>query len=177
MPKSTFVTCCLCLTIFMFGLEAASAPPPADKPLDKLAVLDPLVGSWVQAVDHYSARQECKWILNKQFLEIDTHIHWPGQPPSSWRTLMTYDQTSDCYRQWKFSDNGAVSTEQGTWNENTAELNLSGHLPNGNDSESCFQICHDNSIKFYVREFVDEKHTRLNTIGLTLDRVHPTKKK
>ena len=177
MPQPTFAMCCLCLTILTFGMEAACAPPPADEPLDKLAVLDRLVGSWVFRPDSqdFSARQECKWILNKQFLEIDTHVICAGQPPSSWRTLISYDQTSHCYRQWKFSDKGVVSTEHGTWNEDASELNLSGRTPSGNDSISSIKIYDDNEISFDVREFVDEKHTKLNSVMFHLSRVTPTK--
>lgn len=173
-PQPTFATCCIWLTIVMVG----SAAPPADEPLTKVAVLDPLVGSWVfrpDAQDGFSARQECKWILNKQFLEIDTHVLCPGHPPSSWRTLITYDQTSKCYRQWKFSDKGVVSTEHGAWNEKTSSLNLSGRTPNGNDSNSKIEIIDDNTMIFEVREFLDEKHTEMAMVMFTLSRVPPTK--
>lgn len=176
--QPTLATCCIWLTIVMVGSPAACAAPPADELLAKFAVLDPLVGSWVfrpDAQDGFSARQECKWILNKQFLEIDTLVLRPGHPPSSWRTLITYDQTSKCYRQWKFSDNGVVSTENGAWNENTATLKLSGRTPNGNDSESSVKIIDDNKMIFDVREFLDEKHTQMGVVRFTLSRVPPTK--
>ncbi len=65
-PKPTLATCCIWLTILMFGSPAACGAPPADGPLPKLAVLDPVVGSWVFGAgkqDGFSARQECKWIL------------------------------------------------------------------------------------------------------------------
>lgn len=183
-PPPTLATRCLWLTILMVGSPPAWAAPPADESLTKLAVLDPLVGSWVfkpEQPDGFSARQECKWILNKQFLEIDTHVLLPGQPPASWRTLITYDETSNCYRQWKFSDKGVVSTEQGAWNENKSSLkkksslNLSGRTPNGNDSKSKFEIIEDNSMIVEVSEFLDDKHTRMATVRFTLRRVPPKK--
>jgi len=161
----------------MFASPACGAPP-TDEPLAKLAVLDPLVGSWVfrpDAQDGFSARQECKWILNQQFLEIDTHVLRPGHPPSSWRTLITYDQSSNCYRQWKFSDKGVVSTEHGGWNEKTSTLKMSGPTPNGNDSQSSIEIIDDNTLDVVVREFLDEEHTRMAVVRFTLSRVLPTK--
>jgi len=162
----------------MVGGPAACAEPPTDEPLTELAVLDALVGSWVfrpDAQDGFSARQECKWILNEQFLEIDTQVLRPGHPPSSWRTLITYDKTGNCYRQWKFSDNGDVSTAHGAWNEKASTLKLSGRTPNGNDEESITEITNDNTMIFGVHEFLDEKHTRMAGVRFTLSRVPPRK--
>jgi len=173
-PQTTFAMCCIWFTILMFGRPAVGGAPPADEPLAKLAVLDPLVGSWMfgaEKQDGFSARQECKWILNKRFLEIATQVLRPGHPPSSWRTLITYDKTGDCYRQWKFSDNGAVSTAHGAWNENTSSLILSGRTPNGNDEESSVKIIDDNTMIFAVREFLDDKHTRVVVVRFALQRV------
>lgn len=176
-PQPTFSTYCIWLTILMFGSPAACAEPPTDEPLSELAVLDPIVGSWVfrpDAQDGFSARQECKWILNKQFLEIDTEVLRPGQAASSWRTLITYDKANHCYRLWKFSDNGVVSTEQGAWNEKTSTLKLSGRTLIGNDSESKI-IIDDNEMYFGVREFFDEEPPRIAATFFILSRVPPTK--
>ncbi|MFN0197979.1 MAG: DUF1579 family protein [Planctomycetaceae bacterium] len=179
-PQPTFAMCCIWLTILMVGSPAACAEPPKDEPLTELAVLEPLVGSWGLRPDapldgfSVSVRQECKWILNKQFLEIDTHLLLPGHPPSSWRTLITYDQTSNCYRQWKFSDNGDVSTAHGAWNEKTSSLILSGRTPNSNGSKSKIEIIDDNTMRFDMREFLDDTNARMATISFTLSRVPPT---
>lgn len=175
-PQLTLAMCCIWFASPMFASSAACAAPPADDPPTELAVLDALVGSWVfqrDAQDGYSARQECKWILNKQFLEIDTHLARPGHVPSSWRTLIGYDRASNCYRQWKFADSGDVSTAHGTWNEKTSTLRLSGRTPNGNDELSSVKLIDDNAIQVSVTEIVsDEKRA---VVMFTLRRVPPQK--
>lgn len=173
-PLRAFAMCGIWFAILVFGGAAACAAPPADESLTKLGVLDSLVGSWVFGVekqDGFSARQECKWVLNRQFLEIDTQVFRAGHPPASWRTLVTYDKIDDCYRQWKFSDTGVVSTAQGAWNEDALSLILSGRTPNGNDEESSVKILDDDTMIVAVREFLDEERTRMAVIRFTLRRV------
>ncbi|MEO2034563.1 MAG: hypothetical protein ABGZ35_21005 [Planctomycetaceae bacterium] len=177
-PQLRISTYCIWLTSFVLGIEAACAAPPADEPLNQLAVLDALVGSWVfrpDAQDGFSARQECKLILNKQFLEIDTHVLRPRHAPASWRALITYDQTGNCYRQWKFSDNGDVSTAHGAWNENTSTLKLSGRSPNGNDSKTSVEIIDGKMMIVSVSEVMsDDKRA---VVRFTLGRAPPTEDK
>ncbi len=174
MAQPTLTVYCSWFAILMFGSEAVHAAPPTVEPLDRLSVLDPFVGSWVFQLDKkesFSARQECRWILNKQFLTIDTQVIRPGQAPISWRTLITYDKTCGCYRQWKFSDNGTVSTAKGTWNENSSILKLSGRTANGHIEELRLEMIDDNTIILNVREFLDDKQTRADVIGLMLRRL------
>jgi hypothetical protein len=156
---------------------ATRAAGPTDEPVTKLAVLDRLVGSWVFAdhtQDGFSARVESRWILNNQFLEIDAQVLRAGHPPFSWRTLIGYDTLNDSYRQWKFTDKGVVSTQEGAWNQASSTLNLSGRTPNGHDSESRLRIIDDHTIEVHLREFLDENQTRMFLVALTLDRVPTT---
>lgn len=162
------------LIIFMLGSSAVCAEPPADAPHPELSVLESFVGSWLFETEKqvgFSARQECRWILNKQFLEIDTQVLLPGHPPSSWRMLITYDKADACYRQWKFSDDGTVSTAHGTWDDDTSTLTLSGRASSGNHEESRIALIEDNMMVFAVREFLDDKRTRMSVVRFTLNRV------
>lgn len=173
-PQPRLGTCCVWLILLVVGVPAFCAEPAKEEPLPELVALDRLVGAWVfqpDAVDGFSARQECKWILNRHFLEIDTRLLRPGHPPASWRTLVTYDKTANCYRQWKFSDQGIVSTEQGTWDEKKSTLKLTGRTPLGNESESRFKIVDDDTLQVDVREYLDQQRSRIAVVSLTLSRV------
>ena len=59
----------------------------------------------------------------------------------------------------------------GAWNEDTSSLMMSGRAPNGNDEESRVEIIDDNTMIFAVREFLDDKHTRMAVVRFTLRRV------
>ncbi len=176
MDKSqlAFATGCFLLTLFALGHDPTRAAPPTDELLDQRAVLDRLVGSWVlesEAKHGLSACQECKWILNKRFFQIDTKLTGVRSPSSAWRTIIEYDQENRCFQQWKFSDNGEVNTARGTWNEKTSSLVLSGRTPNGNDSESKIEIVDDKTIVISEREFLDDEHTRIGVVRFVLGRV------
>ena len=178
MSQRRIAAYCMWLTVVMLSRPLVGEEPSTEAPPTELAVLDALVGSWKlqSAADvGISARQECQWILNRQFLEIDTHVHFQGQPPSFWRTLISYDTTDNCYRQWKFSGDGDVSTATGAWNRKTSALKLTGRTRNGNAEESRIRIINDRTMEVDVREFLDEQHTRMAAVAITLDRVPSTK--
>ena len=171
----TTAVCCLWIAMIVnFANPATCVEPAADQPLNGIAVLDCLVGSWIFTQDGFSASQECKWILNRQYLEIDTHVLIEGQATSSWRTLIASEQATGRYRQWRFSDNGVVSVEDGAWNESNSTLTLTGHHVAGHDSESTIKVLDDNTIEVNVREVLDDKDTRRHSVLLNLSRVPPT---
>lgn len=176
MRRTMLTKCCTWLAVLTFASPLVVAAPPADQPSDELAVLEPLVGSWVFGEvegNGFSARQEYRWILDKQFLEIDTQVFRPGHPTSSWRTLVGYDQEEECYRQWRFSDGGAVSTASGEWDADTSTLRLTGRTSDGHDSESAFKIMGDDAVMTTVREYLDDNHTRMSVARFMLTRVDP----
>lgn len=174
MPGVNFATCWSWFTVLVLLTSAARAVPPGEDVRGELAVLDSLVGSWVLRPDDqhgFSARQECRWILKNQFLEIDTHVTHAGHV-SSWRTLLSYDRTNHCYRQWMFSDKGDVSTAHGAWDESRSTLKLSGSTANGNDLQSSVKVVDDKTLIVTVSEMIS--NDQRTVVRLTLTRVAPT---
>ncbi len=175
-PQFAFSACCFWLTIFAFDGERICAASPAGRQRDELAVFDRFVGAWVfppRSEHSFSAHLECKWILNKQFLQVDTKLIDATNTSTSGRTLIDYNQKKNCYRQWKFSDSGDVITAHGTWNEKATSLVLSGRKPNGNENESTIEFVDGNTIVFGEREFLDGEPPRVGVVRFVLSRVSP----
>jgi hypothetical protein len=178
-PRPTLAICFVWLAVATWLNPLTHADPPAEGTLDGDEVLARLVGSWA-APEHKDdtscIRQECQWTLNKKFLEIKTFVDIKPHPPKTWRTLIAYESTDSSYRLWRFSDDGVVTTERGTWNSKWKTVNFEGRTSTGRDSHSSLRLGAD-SMERAVFVDLDEDGDVQSGVAFTLVRVSNTKAK
>ncbi len=150
---------------------AHATPCMEETPTGK-EILARLVGSWSSGKGtDFAISQNCEWILNRKYLEIETTIDIAGQPKSNWRTLLSYDSANDSYQLWNFSDDGVVTTERGTWNSKSKRIDFKGRTSNDRESFSSLSLLGKGSMERDVNVFVGDDRKVLSCVAFVLERV------
>lgn len=177
-PRPTLAVCFLWLAVATCLNPLTHAGPPPEETLDGGEVLARLVGSWA-APEHKDdpscIRQKCQWTLSKKFLEIETFVDIKPHPPKAWRTLIAYEPADNSYRLWRFSDDGVVATERGTWNRKRKTVSFKGRTSTGRESNSSLTLFDDkDSMERAVFVDLHEDHDVQSGVAFTLGRVSNT---
>ncbi|MFY9254659.1 MAG: hypothetical protein WAO83_14495 [Fuerstiella sp.] len=177
-PRTTLAICFVWLAVALWLNPVTHAAPPPEGTLDGDEVLARLVGSWAAAEykdDPSCIRQECQWVLNRKYLEIQTFVDIKPHPPKTWKTLIAYEPTDNSYRLWRFSDDGVVTTERGTWDSKRKTVSFEGRTSNGRDSSSLLTLFDDkDSMERSVFVDLDEDGDVQSGVAFSLGRVSNT---
>lgn len=141
--------------VMVFGLLAAGAvagwslartqdPPPAAKPEvapatpatppaeeKPLAMLDWLVGDWVDASDNVSIEFTCQFTKNNAFLLRSFKVINAKNESLSGMQLIAWDASKDAIRSWTYDSNGGFGEETWTQSGNRYTLRCKYTLPDG----------------------------------------------
>ena len=170
--------CFLWLAMAACSNTPSHEDPVSDETPAGEAVLEQLVGNWAaEEREDFPGfiRQECQWILNRKYLEIKAVVDIPPQPKSSWRTLIAYDPMDNSYRLWNFSDDGVVTTEQGTWDSKWKAIKFEGRNSTGRESFSSLKITNKNTIVRSVGQYLTKDRSRSLFTAFSLKRVSTVK--
>ena len=179
-PRPTLVFCCISLVSLTCSNMPTHATPRLEETLTGNEFLAGLVGSWTSGKhkdDASCIRQECRWILNRKYLEIETFIDIKPHPTKTWKTLIAYDPTGNSYRPWNYADDGVVTAEQGSWDKRKQQIDFKGHTSTGCESISSLRLIKKDFLERDVSVYVDDDRDVLSGVAFTLERVSNTEAK